>query len=137
MGLYSGTVDEQYVEYSKPQENGNKTDVRWLVLADSRGIGMQVVGRPLVNFSARNFTDEDLENAEHQFELRKRPFITLNLDLQQMGVGGDNAWGARTHPEFRLTAKPYSFSFTLIPLNLKNDQPAVEARAIRRGSNSR
>ena len=98
---------------------------------------MQVVGRPLVNFSARNFTDEDLENAEHQFELRKRPFITLNLDLQQMGVGGDNAWGARTHPEFRLTAKPYSFSFTLIPLNLKNDQPAVEARAIRRGSNSR
>ncbi len=137
MGRYSGSVDGQYVEYSQPQENGNKTDVRWLVLADSQGIGMQVVGEPLLNFSARNFMDEDLEKAAHQFELHKRSFITLNVDLQQMGVGGDNSWGARTHPEFRLKAQPYSFSFTLIPLNLTKDQPAVVARRIREGANSR
>lgn len=130
VGRYSGSVDEQYVEYSQPQENGNKTDVRWLALVNERKIGMQVVGRPLFNFSVRNYLDEDLDDAAHQYELVKRPFVTLNLDLQQMGVGGDNSWGARTHSEFRLKAVPYTLSFTLIPLNLAKDKPTVTARSV-------
>ena len=134
VGRYGGSVDEQYVEYSQPQENGNRTDVRWLVLASGQQIGMQVVGRPLLNFSVRNYMDEDLDSAAHQYELNKRPFVTLNLDLQQMGVGGDNSWGARTHPEFRLKAAPYTFWFTLIPLDLAEDKPANAARSVKQDS---
>lgn len=117
IGVYSGTVDDQFVEYSRPQENGNKTDVRWLVLSNGEGIGLAVLGRPLLSVSARNYRDEDLEDVRHHYLLQKRPFVTLNLDLQQMGVGGDNSWGAQTHPEFRLPAREYGYSYVLVPVS--------------------
>jgi len=118
IGWFGGSVDEQFVDYPEPQENGNKTEVRWMTLVDADGIGLRIRGLPLFHFSVRNYRDEDLERYKHGYELPRRPFVTLNVDYRQMGVGGDNSWGARTHPEFRIPAGEYSWSFEISPVSL-------------------
>ena len=118
VSLYQGTVDEQFFDYSEPQENGNKADVRWACLTDKDGFGLMAVGRPLLSLNALKFTTEDLENAKHSYELTYGNTITLNIDYQQMGVGGDNSWGARPHDSFTLPAQPYEYSFVLRPVHL-------------------
>jgi beta-galactosidase len=59
----------------------------------------------------------DLEEATHVNKLPRRDFITVNLDYKQMGVGGDDSWGARPHPEYTLPAQPYTYRFRLVPYN--------------------
>ena len=113
VGVYSGTVSEQTHLYVRPQENGNKTDVRWAALTNKKGKGVLIVGEPLLNVSAWDYTMEALEKAEHIHELPRGKTVTLNIDYQQMGVGGDDSWGARPHEEYRLKAKEYSYSFRL------------------------
>ncbi len=115
VGLYSSSVEELTHVYTRPQENGNRTDVRWLTLTDSQGAGLLAVGMPLLSVSAWPYSMEDLEKAMHINELPRRDFITLNLDYRQMGVGGDDSWGARPHPEYTLPAKAYSYRFRLKP----------------------
>ncbi|MFC2168628.1 glycoside hydrolase family 2 TIM barrel-domain containing protein [Acidobacteriota bacterium] len=117
VGLYSGSVEEQIHPYIRPQEVGNKTDVRWVKLTNEEGEGLRVSGLPLLSISAWPFSLSDLERAEHTFELRNRNLVTLNIDFKQMGVGGDNSWGARPHPEYTLPAKPYQYSFRITPLS--------------------
>ncbi len=132
VGRYGGTVDEQYVRYSRPQENGNKTDVRWVLLSDGEGAGLLAVGHPLLDVSAWNHRQEDMEGVRHHHQMTRRPFVTVNLDLRQMGVGGDNSWGARPHPKYRLTPREYSYSFSLVPHAGSPDGAVEAARAIRR-----
>jgi len=115
VGLYSGPVTEQFHPYVRPQETGNKTDVRWLALTNKEGVGLLAVGMPLLSASAWPFTMEDLEKARHINELPLRKTITVNLDYKQMGVGGDNSWGARTHPEYTLPPGAYSYRYRLRP----------------------
>jgi len=115
VGLYTGSVEEQMFVYTHPQENGNRTDVRWLTLTNSSGAGLLAVGMPLLSISAWPYSMEDLGRATHIHELPRRDFITVNLDYRQMGVGGDDSWGARTHPEYMLPAKAYSYRFRLRP----------------------
>ena len=114
--VYSGPVEDQIHVYVRPQETGNKTDVRWMALTNRDGVGLLAVGMPLLNVSAWPFTMEELEKAKHTFELPHDSTITVNLDYQQMGVGGDNSWGARTHPQYTLPPKPYSYCFRLRPV---------------------
>jgi beta-galactosidase/beta-glucuronidase len=87
VSLYSGTVDDQYVPYIVPQENGNKTDVRWASLTDAEGVGLLVVARPLMALSAHHYTTQDLTQAAHTHGLTRREAITLNLDAAQCGLG--------------------------------------------------
>jgi beta-galactosidase len=115
VGLYSGPVEEQFHPYVRPQETGNKTDVRWVALTNKEGAGLLAVGMPLLSASAWPFSMDDLEKVEHNHELQRRKTITVNLDYKQMGVGGDDSWGARTHPEYTLPAKAYSYRFRLRP----------------------
>ncbi len=128
VGLYSGPVEEQIHVYVRPQENGNKTDVRWLTLTNQRGAGLLAVGMPLLSASAWPFSMEDIEKATHINKLPRRDFITLNLDYKQMGVGGDDSWGARTHPEYTLPAKPYTYSFRIRPYSPQMGDVASLAR---------
>ncbi len=121
--VYSGPVGEQFHAYVRPQETGNKTDVRWMALRNDAGKGLLAVGMPLLSTSAWPFTMQDLESAEHIHELPRRETVTVNLDWKQMGVGGDNSWGARTHPEYRLPAKPTAYRFRLTPLRGQGDAP--------------
>jgi beta-galactosidase len=125
VGVWSGSVDEQFVDYSEPQENGNKTDVRWLTLTNNDGAGLLVVGAPQIAFSAHHFTTDDLENAKHSFEMEYREDITLNVDMQQTGVGGDDSWGARTHDEYTLWPESLSYAFRLRPMTA-SDRAAME-----------
>lgn len=115
VGLYSASVEEQIHDYVRPQENANKTDVRWMALTDSDGAGLLACGMPLLSVSAWPYTMDMLQQARHIHELGRAETITVNLDYKQMGVGGDNSWGARTHPEYTLPAKPYSYKFRLRP----------------------
>jgi beta-galactosidase len=118
-GVYSGSVAEHVHTYVRPQENGNKSDVRWMALTDRDGVGFLAIGMPTIDVSAWPYTMQDLEKATHIHELTRRDTITVNLDYRQMGVGGDDSWGARTHPEYTLLAKPYRYSFRLTPYAAK------------------
>jgi beta-galactosidase len=117
VGVYSGSVDEQYFNYSEPQENGNKTDVRWMSLTNADGIGLLAIGMPLLSVSAHHYTTLEMEKAKHLHEMQRRDEITVNLDYRQTGVGGDNSWGARALDQYTLTAKPYSYRFRLRPVS--------------------
>jgi beta-galactosidase/beta-glucuronidase len=84
-GVWSGTVAEQFVNFIRPQENGNKTDVTWIEVANGAGAGIRAVGAP--NFSIHHYTAEDLTAAQHTFELKPRSETVLNLDASQCGLG--------------------------------------------------
>jgi beta-galactosidase len=116
VGLYSGSVEELIHPYIRPQENANRSDVRWVAFTNSDGIGLLAVGMPLLNFSAWPYAMQDLEEATHNYQLPRRDSVTVNLDYQQMGVGGDNSWGARTHRQYTLPAKSYGYVFRLTPI---------------------
>jgi beta-galactosidase len=115
VGRYSGTVDAQWTEYSKPQENGNKVDVRWMAVTNKSGIGLLAVGLPHLSAAVRHYTHEDIWNAKHTYEMTRRPETYINLDARQMGVGGDDSWGALAHEPYLLPAKAYSYRFRLRP----------------------
>jgi len=115
VGRYSGKVEALIHDYVRPQENANRTDVRWVALTGADGSGLLASGLPLLSVSAWPYTMEDLEKATHVNELPRRDTITLNLDLRQMGVGGDDGWGARPHAQYTLEAKPYDYRFRLRP----------------------
>jgi beta-galactosidase len=121
VGRYSGTVDAQWTEYSKPQENGNKVDARWVALTNRAGVGLLAVGMPHLSAAARHYTHEDIWNARHTYELTRRPETILNLDFRQMGVGGDDSWGALAHEPYQLPAKAYSYRFRLRPFSTAID----------------
>jgi beta-galactosidase len=127
-GIYSSRVEEQFVEdYVEPGETGNKVDVRWLTLRNRRGTGLLAVGMPLLSANALHYTTDDLQSAKHPFEMTRRDFITLNLDLKQQGVGGDNSWGAWPHEPFQVPSRDYQYSFRLRPFSL-GENPADLAR---------
>jgi beta-galactosidase len=121
VGVYHGSVAEQYYPYSRPQENGNKTDVRWVTLVNTDGIGLLAVGQPLLSVSAQHNLIEDFEVGLHTNDIKKRDWVLLNLDYKQMGVGGDTSWGARTHPEYTLPAQDYSYKFYLKPIDTRRE----------------
>ncbi|MFG2127412.1 glycoside hydrolase family 2 TIM barrel-domain containing protein [Streptomyces sp. NPDC048751] len=118
VGLYSGTVAGQWTSYLRPQENGNKTDVRWAALTRRDGVGLLVSGEPLLEVNASHFTPEDLSSGvRHDYQLTPRDAVVLRLNHRQMGVGGDNSWGAHTHDEYKLFAdRDYSYTYRLRPV---------------------
>lgn len=117
VGLYNGTVDDQFVPYVEPSETGNKTDVRWVALTNEDGAGIMAIGAPVIEANALHYTPFDLDNAAHPYELTYRDDITLRLNYKQMGVGGDDSWGARPHSEYTLYPdKDYTYSYTLRPI---------------------
>lgn len=123
VGVYSGTVDEQYVPYIYPQENGNKTDVRWAAFTGVGGAGLLVVGQPLVNVSAHHFTTKDLEEATHRHLLKRRRDITLSIDDRQCGLGSASC-GPGPLPDYVIWPKPMSFRVRLRPLSARRPSPA-------------
>jgi len=99
---------------------GNKTDVRWLILSDDEESGLIFTGDPTFEFSALHHSVEDLEKAKHPYELPVRKEIFLHINHAQMGVGGDNSWGAKTHPDFTLYAnRVYTYTFKFRPVDLR------------------
>jgi beta-galactosidase len=122
IGTYEATVDELFTPYIRPQENGNRTDVRWVALSRDDGVGLLAVADSVMEFSALRFGDADFDEGNqpthrHVWELVQRDYVVLDLDLAQMGVGGDTSWGARPHPEYRIPAGPYAYRIRLVPFD--------------------
>ncbi len=143
VGLYSGSVAEQYWAYLRPQENGNKTDVRWMAITDADGNGLLFRGDPLLSVSAHHNRLEDfelqtektqapglVEMNRHTTDVKPRNLTSVNVDYKQTGVGGDNSWGARTHPQYRLTGNEYSYSFIMKPVTGNDDLKKEGRKAI-------
>lgn len=116
VGVYRSTVAEQYIPYIFPQEHGNHTEVRWASLTDRRGLGLLVLGEPLINVSALHFTPHDLDEARHTYELVAREEVILNLDLAQHGLGS-NSCGPVPLEKYWLKPARFEFSVRLVPFN--------------------
>jgi beta-galactosidase len=121
VGVYNTTIDSMFVSYIRPQETGNRTDVQWVCLTNNSGKGIMAVGMPYIEFNALQYTPWELdvkgENKKHPYDLVKNSSTVLRLNYHQMGLGGDNSWGARPHPEFTLYSnKVYTYQFRLLPV---------------------
>jgi beta-galactosidase len=115
-GVYSKTVDENFISYIKPQETGNYTGTNWVKMLNSEGNGILVAGEGF-EFSALRYNPFELESKTHPYDLVKDESTVLNINYKQMGVGGDNSWGAWPHDEFLISPnKSYSYSYRIIPL---------------------
>ena len=123
IGKYSASVWDQYHPYVRAQETANKCDVRWFTLASKTGAGIKVEGAEPLSVSAWNFPQDDLlyvpsmQEHRHGGCVDKKDMVWVNIDHLQMGVGGDNTWGAMVHPEYTITPKEWSYSFTIKNLN--------------------
>ncbi|MCU0394686.1 MAG: DUF4981 domain-containing protein [Chitinophagaceae bacterium] len=121
LGEYHQRLRDQFVaNYVRPQENGYKTEVRWVTLANAGGRGVRITGLQPLGFSALPYTAEDLDPGitkknQHPSDLPERNFISLHVDGAQRGVGGDNSWGALPHAPYLLKDKQYRYAFVIEP----------------------
>jgi beta-galactosidase len=130
VGLYRMPLNEFTHSYVRPQENANRTDVRWVAFTNTAGQGLLAVhGRTLLSVSAWPNSQADLEQSRHIHELANRDFVTVNLDLRQRGVGGINSWGAQPFPKHTLPSGLYQYDFALIPLSGNEDDLSSVARS--------
>jgi beta-galactosidase len=116
-GIYSQPINEFNEPYVVPQETGNRTDVRWMYLSDKNANGLLVVADSLLSMNAWPYTEKNIETAKHTNKLKDAGFITLNIDLLQMGVGGNDSWSDVGAPldRYQIPAKAYNYSFYLLP----------------------
>jgi beta-galactosidase len=123
----------QFMEpYVMPQENGNRTDVRWMYLSDSTtGNGLLVVADSLLSMSAWPYTEAGVNAAKHTDELKGAGFITLNIDLRQMGVGGNTSWNKYAAPveKYQIPPKHYHYGFFLYPCKQAKNQAVLSEAA--------
>ncbi len=112
LGIYQNKVADNIAQYLVPQECGNHTHVRRASVTDNLGRGMEFSGKEL-SFSALPYTPHELENAMHSYELPPVYYTVVRVALQQMGVAGDDSWGARTHEEYLIdVTKPLELHFS-------------------------
>ena len=113
LGIFKNKVSDNMAKYIVPQECGNKIGVRYAELTDNSARGIVFIGDEM-EFSALPYTPHELENAMHDYELPQVHYTVVRANLKQMGVGGDNTWGAKTHDEFLLPVNEkleFSFKF--------------------------
>jgi len=121
IGRYSGKLADQYHDYMRPQETGNKTDVRWLALQNGAGAGFKVTGALPLSVNALAFPYEDLllrpRGTWKSSEIEPHANGSLLVDLAQAGVGGDTGWSldGRAHAKYRIKLEPARYSFTIAP----------------------
>lgn len=146
VGRYKTTVEEMFVaDYTEPGENGYRTDVRWVAFRNKDGNGFLFCSMPNVTdnklrgqtkgkldagtiaFGASRYSKDELEKHDHPYKMTPSNNIFVNIDYAQMGVGGDDSWGAQTHDEFRFKESKYTLKYRVVPLT-PNDDPAKLAR---------
>ncbi|MBT3251463.1 MAG: DUF4981 domain-containing protein [Candidatus Marinimicrobia bacterium] len=113
LGIYSGKVKDQYFPYVRPQENGNKIDVRWASLFNENNQGVLIYGMPDFNLSAHHYSLKNITDATHTWMVENDGPITVNVDHKLMGLGGDDSWNPRTHEEFLIKPGISHYSFIL------------------------
>ena len=118
MGIWNGKVGEQAFAYYRPQETGNKTNVRWLILKNKTGKGIEIRGNQPLSVSATNYKPVDLDpgmtkKQQHWSDVNSRWETVLCIDLFQRGVAGLDSWGAKPLDKYRFGGKEYRYSYTI------------------------
>ncbi|MDD3077778.1 MAG: glycoside hydrolase family 2 TIM barrel-domain containing protein [Paludibacter sp.] len=118
IGIWNGKVKEQAFAYYRPQETGNKTDVRWLTLTDNTGTGIRIIGNQPLSVSALPYRIEDMDagltkKQQHSSDLIPRKETVLNVDLFQRGLGGITSWRTSPLDEYRFMDREYKYSYTI------------------------
>ena len=132
IGLYQSTVEDFFVDYIKPQETGNRTDVRWVSLTNDDGIGLLAKSYTPIEFNALGYTPEDLTNNLHSYLLPESDSVIWRLNYKQMGLGGDNSWGAKPLDKYQIPAnQTYKYTFTLKPISTSDvDASMAESKVV-------
>lgn len=122
VGVFTKSVDENFFPYIQPQETGNHIATDWVKIVNQDGSGILIVGDEF-EFSALHYTPFELESKLHPYELERSDNTILNINYRQMGVGGDNSWGAKPHNEFLIQPdSTYKYSYRIVPVkNESND----------------
>jgi beta-galactosidase len=132
VGLYSGKIEDQFHVYSRPQETGNKSDIRWMEMI-SDNLRLKMTSNQFLSASAWPFTMEELDfhsdeggksasglvpvTKKHGADIKIGETIQWNIDYKQMGLGGDTSWGRLVHPEYTISGNmEHKYSFTLSPM---------------------
>ena len=121
VGNYEASVEDLYFAYGRPQENGYKTDVRWVTFTNNSGKGIRVLSSKLLSFSAHHQYNSDFDagitkQQRHLSDIIKRKLVNVNIDNAQMGVGGDNSWGYKPLEKHQIQPKNYSYAYSIMPL---------------------
>ncbi len=134
VGVYKMNIYDFMEPYAVPQENGNRTDVRWMHLSDNKtSDGLLIVADSLLSMSAWPYTQDNIQMAKHTNKLQQAGYVTVNVDLLQMGVGGNDSWSPVAAPleQYQIPAKNYQYSFYLLPLNSKKSNPATGVKFVK------
>ncbi len=154
VGLYNSSVKEQYVPYIRPQENGYKTDVRWMALSNSDGSGLLVVQATNQHFcfSALHMPNEDFDTtadlnygnekiddsyridgipamnkSKHTIDIKEQDLVQVNIDLKQRGLAGDDSWYSKPQKKYQtMGSKTHRYSFLLIPFDKGNKEQFIK-----------
>jgi len=94
-----------------------------MALTGGKGVGLLAVGMPRLSVNALPYKTEDLEGMKHPYQIPHQDFVTINLDLKQMGVGGDDSWGALPHEEYRIKPAAHSYRFRMRAFDASKDLP--------------
>lgn len=131
-GIWSQPIAQFLEPYVYPQENGNRTDVRWMHLHDAKNSGLLVVADSLLSMSAWPYTQQNIVEAKHTNKLKDAGYLTLNIDLVQMGVGGNDTWSeiSQPLPQYQNPARPYSYCFYLVPASGNSEVMGSAAKKI-------
>ena len=121
IGVYKQKVSEQYWGYVRPQESGNKTQVRWWKMRDKQGRGLLFESNVPMECSALPFLTDDLSLGEnkgqhHSGDLVERKFVSVHISQKQMGMGCVNSWGAWPRQEYLIPYQDYDFQFVITPV---------------------
>lgn len=122
ISLYKQQVKEQYFPYARPQESGNKTEVRWLNITDRKGTGISIkMADSLLSFSALPYSLDDLDPEQdkkqyHSSELVSKDKIYMHVDLQQTGLQGIDSWGTMPLKQYRIPFTNHKYSYWIVPI---------------------
>lgn len=124
VGIYQMALKDFTEPYVYPQENANRTDIRWMSFANQKD-GLMIIADSLLSMSAWPYTEEDIIKAKHSNSLKDAGFITVNIDLKQMGVGGNDSWSdvSAPLPQYQIKAGNYQYGFYIKPIQTAT-QPA-------------
>ncbi|MFD2114673.1 glycoside hydrolase family 2 TIM barrel-domain containing protein [Paenibacillus yanchengensis] len=122
LDVYHGTVDEQFVPYIRPQENGNKTDVRWATITNAAGEGLRMTSPTLFNTSVHHYSAHDMTKTSHVHLLNKRQETIVNIDQVQSGIGNHSCGYAPTLEQYLVQPTERTFEYTLTPIVKRMDR---------------
>ena len=121
VGMYNAKVSDLYFPYIRPQENGYKTETRWVTFTNKQGKGLKIEAADVFGFSTHHQYNSDFDAGKkkrqrHTTDIPSRNFVNVNIDKTQMGVGGDNSWGAKPLAKYRIKPSNLSYSFIISPI---------------------